>query len=586
MRRYSAARPQADEWAASKGKALVVDADADSLRSLKSLLNSLGQAVAVAGDADSAAVAFVREAPDLVLMDVATMGSQLFAAVRRIKALAGDRLVPVIFLTTQEEEEKLEARAETGGDSFLDLGGDDFLSKPVSRAHLRAKLAAFARVAQLYRMVQDQQHELVYEQELAKQVYAKTAMADPSQLAVIRSLQRPASVFSGDILLLERSPSGALHVLVGDFTGHGLAAAIGALPAADVFRGMTAKGFTPSEILTEINRKLRQTLPTGMFLAAVLVCLDQEGRWAGIRNSGLPDVLVLGRDGGAPKRRLPSSSLPLGIADYVEPAKLEWIEVDPGDQIAVVTDGIVEARNPAGEFFGDERLSACLAGGGSGDAFQRLVRSVDEFIGGAPQEDDLTLAVIPCGLHSLWPEAAGRKMRGRGARNSERGGGAETADWRWELELRPAALKRLDAVPLLVDTVVHLQGLREHRQALFTILAELFNNALDHGVLRLESGVKDSPEGFARYFKERHDRLARLERGRILVGFSARLQSGGGWLEIHIEDDGPGFDYERWKQELDQALTFSGRGIGLVRALCETLGYEGAGNVAKAVYRW
>jgi serine phosphatase RsbU (regulator of sigma subunit) len=584
MNRFSAALGQGGQQDGG-GKALVVDACAQDRLALKAQLESYGLWVAEAQDGEGAVAAFEREAPGLVFVDVATSGASGHGAVRRIKALAGERYVPVVFLSTQADEHELAEHIGAGGDTCMAAGGDDFLSKPVSPAHLRAKLAAFARIAQLYRTVRAQRNELVYEQELAKRVYAKAAMAHPAQLAMIHSLQRPASIFSGDILLVEHSPSGALHVLVGDFTGHGLAAAIGALPAADVFRGMTAKGFSPAEILAEINRKLRQTLPTGMFLAAVLVCLDQGGRWAGVRNSGLPDVLVIGREGGASRLKVPSSSLPLGIADSIEPFGLEWVEVDPGDQIVVVTDGIVEARNPSGEFFGEERLAACLEQGGGEGAFERLTRGLDAFIGGAVLEDDLTLAVIPCGVERLWPGAAERRYGAPELPAAEAGQGP-AAEWRWELELQAPALRRLDVVPLLVDTVVHLQGMRGHRQALFTILAELFNNALDHGVLRLESSVKDTPEGFARYFSERRERLGRLREGRIKIGITAKREGGCGVLEARIEDDGPGFDFARWSGPSVQACACGGRGIGLVRALCDSLAYEGAGNVVKATYRW
>lgn len=585
MNRFSAEGRQCGPQDGASKVVLVVDACAQDRQALKAQLERQGLCVAEAQDGETAVAAFQREAPGLVFMDVATSGADGHAAVRRIKALAGDCYVPVVFLATQADEHALVERVGASGDTCLVAGGDDFLSKPVSPAHLQAKLAAFARIARLYRTVRAQRNELVYEQELAKQVYAKAAMAHPAQLAMIHSLQRPASIFSGDMLLVERSPSGALHVLVGDFTGHGLAAAIGALPAADVFRGMTAKGFSPTEILAEINRKLRQTLPTGMFLAAALVCLDQDGRWAGIRNSGLPDVLVMGRVGGAPRLRLPSSSLPLGIADAIEPFGLEWVEVEPGDQIVVVTDGIVEARNPGGEFFGEERLADCLGRGGGEAAFDRLVQGLDAFIGEAFLEDDLTLAVIPCGGRR-WPGAAGRP-RGEPEWPAAAGvGGAPALEWRWELDLQAPALRRLDVVPLLVDTVVHLQGMRGHRQALFTILAELFNNALDHGVLRLESSVKDTPEGFARYFKERKERLAQLRAGRIKIGITARREGAGGVLEARVEDDGPGFDFERWGGGFGLASGYSGRGIGLVRTLCDSLAYEGAGNVVKAAYRW
>lgn len=588
MKQFSLTRIMINDWLA-RCKALVVDADDESRAVFGTMLGKQGITVLAAADAARALALFTSEMPDLVFVDANTAHADDYQVVRRIKRLSGERFVPVILLTSRADECALAECLESGGDDCLQAGTDDFLSKPVNPIHLRAKIAAFGRAVQLHTTAQAQYHQLLYEQELAKQVYAKTALADPSRLTAIHSLQRPASTFSGDILLVERSPSGALHVLVGDFTGHGLAAAIGALPAADVFRGMTAKGFTPTEIIAEINRKLRQTLPTGMFLAAVFVCLVQEGRWAGIYNSGLPDVLMVDRFGGGIWRRVSSTSIPLGVADTIEPIDLAWVEVGPNDKIVVATDGILEARNPEGEYFGEARLMDCLEQGGHDGVLRRLETALERFMAGAPQEDDLTLAVIPCGEHGLWPPGpeTGDLQDGldRGELFAEEAL-SSVADWHWELELQAPVLRRLDVVPLLVDTVVDLQGLREHRQALFTILLELFNNALDHGLLRLDSSLKNTSDGFARFFRERQERLAHLERGRIHIAFAAKWADGGGWLEIRITDDGAGFDFGQWKPTFDQPGVFGGRGIGLVRALCESLRYEGSGNVARVIYRW
>ncbi|WP_176225298.1 ATP-binding SpoIIE family protein phosphatase [Methylomagnum ishizawai] len=568
---------------ADGGKALVLHDDPSGVRPLVAGLAARGFVVVEACSGEAALEALRWSVPNIVFMDAAPLGRDCYAVARRIKAAAGGCFVPVIVLATPVEAHELVGRMEVDRDEGADV--DDFLAKPVDPVQLRAKLAVFGRVARLCRTARAQQEELIFKQELARQVYAKTALADPAQLAAIHGLQRPASVFSGDILLVERSPSGALHVLVGDFTGHGLAAAIGALPAADVFRGMTAKGFAPAEILVEINRKLRRTLPTGMFLAAALVCLDGEGRWAGIRNSGLPDVLVLGGAAGSLKERVPSSSIPLGILDEIGPCELRWVAVDPGDQIVVMTDGIVEARDAQGECFGEQRVWSCLMGGGSVGAFGRLVDGLDRFTADAPQEDDLTLALIPCGRSALDPPVAGTARRD--AVPSALGPTVvPVVDWHWELELGASALKRLDVVPLLVDTLVDLQGLRVCRQPVFTILSELFSNALDHGVLRLEARIKADPEGFARYFRERRERLTGLERGRIHISLAARSDADGGWLEIGIEDDGPGFDYERWRRGSRQSPPHGGRGIGLVEDLCESVEFLGTGNRVRAVYRW
>ena len=75
------------------------------------------------------------------------------------------------------------------------------------------------------------------------------------------------SIFNGDLLLATRTPSGSMYVMLGDFTGHGLPAAIGAIPVAEVFYGMANKGFSIAAIVAETNRKLRAILPTEVFFS-------------------------------------------------------------------------------------------------------------------------------------------------------------------------------------------------------------------------------------------------------------------------------------------------------------------------------
>ena len=81
---------------------------------------------------------------------------------------------------------------------------------------------------------------------------------------------------SGDLTQTGRGPDGQIYVLLADFTGHGLPAALGALPASSVFLAMAHKGLSVEGIAAELNRKLYQLLPIGYFCCAVVVELAAE----------------------------------------------------------------------------------------------------------------------------------------------------------------------------------------------------------------------------------------------------------------------------------------------------------------------
>ena len=133
---------------------------------------------------------------------------------------------------------------------------------------------------------------------------------------------------------------------------------------------------------------------------------------------------------------------------------------------------------------------------------------------------------------------------------------------------------------------MHIQAPYEHRQRIYTVLAELFSNALDHGVLNLQSALKTSANGFAEYYFQRDQLLAELEDGYINISLSHQPSNDGGILTIRVEDSGIGFDYKQHAKDLAENKSLCGRGEGLLKKLCKRYKYSGKGNIITAEYHW
>ena len=159
---------------------------------------------------------------------------------------------------------------------------------------------------------------------------------------------------------------------------------------------------------------------------------------------------------------------------------------------------------------------------------------------------------------------------------------AAGGDWRVAIRLGASELKYLDTVPLVIQLLSKLHSVREHHSALFLILSELFNNALDHGVLGLDSGIKHGLDGFERYLQLRDERMQALDRGEISIEIDSAVVEGRPAVRIHIPDSGAGFDY-RALQTADGGAQH-GRGIVLTRSLTSRLDYLGKGNEVIAYY--
>lgn len=158
---------------------------------------------------------------------------------------------------------------------------------------------------------------------------------------------------------------------------------------------------------------------------------------------------------------------------------------------------------------------------------------------------------------------------------------AEQVEWVFQLTLTARQLKKTDAVPLLLHVVNHLvPGEERFSGKLFLVLSELFNNALDHGLLKLDSDLKHSRNGFEHYLEERAARLGRMEQGEIHFRLRKVADKSGQCIKIDVRDSGAGFNHEdvspRLETGVDQA--HHGRGIDLVRNICGAMRYSGNGS--------
>ncbi len=561
--------------AARRPLVLVVDDDPASRMLLRELVLLEGCDVVEAADGPGALAACEAHRPDMVLLDVLMPGMDGPEVARRLRRRGEeDAIVPIIFVTAVDDEVEL---AEC-----LAAGGDDFLVKPYGRAVLAAKLRAWMRTRALHEEVRRQRDALAahkrrrdYEDDFAKRVFARLVARGEEDPPNLRRLQVPAAEFCGDLVLAARTPDGRQRLLVGDFTGHGLPAALGAVPTADIFYAMTAKGFPLAAVADTIDRRLRQGLGPCMFLAAALVELSPEPEVVLVLNAGLPDVLVLHTT----ERRLwrvPASEPPFGVAGVERAWEPRHWRLDPAERIFVYSDGLLEAPlRDGGGLLGERGLEALLLEHGTGDTVAalrgRLCLDCPEGV-----SDDVTFVELRC---------AGLTVPVGGSRRAP----APVADrgrWRVELEVGPELLRHGDPVLALMAFLDEAHALGPHRDSLFVVLRELVANALEHGLLRLDSGIKRDADGFAAYYAERDRRLGALREGRIRLRLEHEPRPDGGAFRLTVEDTGPGFDAARLARASTPATAAHGRGLALVRALCERVEHHGQGNVAEAVYAW
>jgi len=556
------------------GKALIVDDEKTNRLILKSLLGKQGYQTIEAVNGQEAIDLFNQENPSIIFMDVMMPLIDGYEATRQIKAASANRFVPIIFLTAMSDEAALA--------QCIEAGGDDFLVKPYDKVILQSKIRSMQRIAALNREVQGMYSMIHREQEIAESVFVNAIQSSNIENQYLRQVVRPAGIFSGDMVLSAYSPSRDLFFLTGDFTGHGLLAALGAMPVSEVFRAMTTKGFSPEEILTGINKKLKSMLPVGMFFGAQLVVVNHDLEHVRVFNAGMPDVIIVDGETNQIKHQLASTGLPLGVESNIDPREmLQYAPISNNDKILMHSDGLIEARNAADQEFGSERLMESIARSPKNKIFDQVFTDLDRFCGDVKtQADDVTLVEITC-VHDVLPEIEVHDyIKPSTHMLGDRG------EWKLSLRFNGTRLRETNPVPILVNYLTEMEVLEAERQSLFTVMTELYVNALDHGVLGLDSNLKADPAGFETYFQTRESRLARLDSGYVIFNLTVEQESTQRSILLRIEDSGKGFDFENHAPPTAREIALSGRGLLLIRDLCESLEFHGKGNIATARFSW
>ncbi len=554
---------------------LLATSDLECSKNLLEFLSSEGMQVTSAVNAVEARSVFEHDIYDLLVIDTDLEGDGLGLG-HGIKLSMLDDFVPLLFVTSRTDDLSLA--------SCFEAGGDDLIIKPYSETLLFSRINALLKMGGIYRQQFKEREELAYyhammetEQQLAKSIFSSIVHQDYLDRDNIQYTLSPMSIFNGDVLLSATTPNGHEYILLGDFTGHGLTASVGTLPVSEIFYAMTAKGFALSMIIGEINRRLRRLLPVGMFMAAYAIDIDQHEDTLSVWGGGIPDLL-LRRVQDNSLECIQAKNLPLGIVDNADlTLDMEIIPVQPGDRFYIYTDGVTETENKDGGMLGSEALQRVIsASTHEQNIYAAIMSALDDFRAGHEQSDDITLLEYTYRRRDVLERVEQCVMSGQST--------TMNAEWSMQLKLDPSAIRRFDPRPLLTQLIIDVQGLYSYRSRLYTVLSELFSNAVDYGLLGMKSSDKLGVEGVRNYALERQKRLDALSSGYIVIRLKNTPQAdGGGSLSLTVEDSGDGFDFEKIQLMPDQKAV---KGLQLLARLSDELVFEGAGNRVTVKCHW
>ena len=205
----------------------------------------------------------------------------------------------------------------------------------------------------------------------------------------------PAKEVGGDFYDFYMTGSNSLHFLVADVSGKGIPAAMFMMRAKTELKTLTEADIPLNEVFTTGNRALCEGNDAGMFVTAWQGSIDLESGHMQYVCAGHNPPLVRHADGKFEYLRTRAGFILAGMETVSY--KTQELQLAPGDIVYLYTDGVTEATNANNELFGDERLLEAV-NSAQFDNMQQLCdivkAKVDEFVGEAPQFDDITMVAF------------------------------------------------------------------------------------------------------------------------------------------------------------------------------------------------
>ncbi len=378
-------------------RVLVCDDSDDNLALMRQFLATLGHTMIPAHSGEEAVTLFSQERPDLVLMDVMLPGIDGNQAASRIRELAGDTWVPMIFMSALNQPADM-VRA-------LDAGGDDFVSKPFDLRLLAAKVRAMARIADIQarlaettRQLQEYRDRAEAEMEMARTIIEHIQPENRTLPPGFCAFNQPTDRLSGDISLARCAPNGDIYLIHADSMGHGLPAALPLLPIVPIFNRMVEEERVVSAIVREMNQRLRDQMPIGRFIAATVARIDVRNRVIEIWNGGCPPALVIAADGSV-AARFAANHLSLGIVDDAHFDNHVTVQQFATPvRLLIYSDGLDEVLGADAKPLGVEAVVLAVGPPTPSDttkaALDRLRQVLDHHLDGVRAHDDISFALL------------------------------------------------------------------------------------------------------------------------------------------------------------------------------------------------
>ena len=282
----------------------------------------------------------------------------------------------------------------------MNRGAFDFVTKPLDFEDLQVTIERTLRHLLEWREALSSRDQLVAlqnELNIARQMQQSILPAQfprGPDFQVYASMT-PARNVGGDFYDIVHLEDNRIGVAIADVSDKGVPAALYMMSSRTLLKGAAIGCESPSQVLDEVNSLLQDDSDTGMFVTLFYGIYDPATNEFTYANGGHNPPLIVHADGSSTVLAM-TGGVALGVVPSIQ-YEQTTVALSPGDTILLYTDGITDATNEEGEFFGLERLQATFAGNPPRDsraANDAVFEALENFVGDAAQADDITCLAL------------------------------------------------------------------------------------------------------------------------------------------------------------------------------------------------
>ena len=282
----------------------------------------------------------------------------------------------------------------------MNLGAFDFVTKPVDFVDLEATIERTEEHIRTWRTAMRSRDQVAVrrsEIEIARTMQRAAAPPEmpESHRYQLHAMLEPTNEIAGDFYDVVRLEDEKLGIAVADVSGRGVGAALFMTGSRSVLKGTAIGSSDPATVLSEMNEVVSGDNPESRLVSLVYAVYHPRTGEVRYANGGHPAPFVI--DGEGRRRGLdPVAGMAIGVSGEAEFGEGE-AALEPGETLILYCDGLIRARNQAGEEFGAKGIEGAFAAGPPAtarEAVERIFEDVKRFAGGREIEDDIVCLAL------------------------------------------------------------------------------------------------------------------------------------------------------------------------------------------------